>query len=88
MRLEDKIAIVTGGAMGTGQASALRFAQEGAKAAIVNVAGREGRQAEEMLREWEPECACTRLVTPAVSSFPFGVKKILFSLVSSFLDTH
>ena len=38
MRLKDKVAIVTGAAMGIGRAIALRFAQEGADIVIADVA--------------------------------------------------
>lgn len=39
MRLENKIAIVTGGASGIGRATVLKLASEGAKVAIADVAG-------------------------------------------------
>lgn len=56
MRLKNKIAIVTGGSMGIGQATAIRFAQEGAKVVVVDIAESEGRETERMLRQYEPEC--------------------------------
>jgi NAD(P)-dependent dehydrogenase (short-subunit alcohol dehydrogenase family) len=56
MRLKNKIAIVTGGSMGIGEATAARFAQEGAKVIVVDIAEREGRETERMLRQYEPEC--------------------------------
>ena len=36
-RLEDKVAIVTGGASGIGKASALTFAKQGAKVIVADV---------------------------------------------------
>ena len=36
-RLQDKVAVVTGGAMGLGQAVAERFAAEGAKLALGDI---------------------------------------------------
>ena len=44
MRLEDKVAIVSGAASGMGAATARRFAKEGAKVVIADMLEDEGRQ--------------------------------------------
>jgi 3(or 17)beta-hydroxysteroid dehydrogenase len=44
-RIEDKVAIVTGAASGIGRACALRFAHEGARVVLCDVAGAAGRDA-------------------------------------------
>lgn len=36
MRLQDKVAIITGAGQGLGEAFAMRFAEEGAKIAVVD----------------------------------------------------
>jgi NAD(P)-dependent dehydrogenase (short-subunit alcohol dehydrogenase family) len=41
-RLEDKVAVITGGASGIGRASARRFAAEGARVVVVDVADEAG----------------------------------------------
>lgn len=41
-RLQDKVAVITGGASGIGRAAVLRFAEEGAAAAIWDVAAERG----------------------------------------------
>jgi NAD(P)-dependent dehydrogenase (short-subunit alcohol dehydrogenase family) len=42
MRLKDKVAIITGGAHGMGEAEARLFAQEGAKVVVADVLAKEG----------------------------------------------
>lgn len=48
MRLQDKVAIITGGASGFGRGMALRFAQEGAKVVVADI---NGKGAESVARE-------------------------------------
>lgn len=58
MRLENKVAVITGGGSGIGRASAVRFAQEGAKVAI---AGRHQDKLEEtakIIRNEGGDCLC------------------------------
>ena len=50
-RLEGKVAIVTGGALGLGRATCIRMAQEGASIAILDVLEDDGRALEKDLQE-------------------------------------
>lgn len=51
MRLKDKVAIVTGGAMGIGKGIVTVFAQEGAKVVIADINEVAGRETEKELRD-------------------------------------
>lgn len=51
MRLKDKVMIITGGASGIGQATALLCAREGARVVVVDIADADGVNTERILRE-------------------------------------
>ena len=51
MRLTDKIALITGGGSGIGRQSALLFAKEGAKVAVVDLDEKSGRETASMIKD-------------------------------------
>ena len=61
MRLENKVALISGGARGMGAVEAHLFAQEGAKVVIGDVLEDEGRQTEAAVNEAGGECVFVRL---------------------------
>ena len=61
MRLENKVALISGGARGQGSAEARLFAKEGAKVVIGDILEEEGRQVEAEINELGGECLFVRL---------------------------
>ena len=61
MRLESKVALISGGARGMGAAEAKLFAGEGAKVVIGDVVDEEGRQTEAAIIEVGGECLFVHL---------------------------
>ncbi len=61
MRLENKVAFVSGGARGMGAAEAKMFAREGARVVIGDVLDEDGRQTEAEINELGGECLFVHL---------------------------
>jgi 3-oxoacyl-[acyl-carrier protein] reductase len=51
MRLKDEVALITGGGSGMGRAGAIRFAQEGAAVAVVDLNGEAAEQTAQQIRD-------------------------------------
>ena len=61
MRLENKVALISGGARGMGAEEAKLFAREGAKVVMGDILEAEGRQTEAEINESGGECLFVRL---------------------------
>ncbi len=69
MRLENKVALISGGARGMGAAEAILFASEGAKVVIGDVLEDVGRQTEAHINESGGECLFVRLDVTSESNW-------------------
>ncbi|MFW5793821.1 MAG: SDR family NAD(P)-dependent oxidoreductase [Bacteroidota bacterium] len=85
-RVEGKVAIVTGGALGIGRATCLLLAREGAKVAVTDIADEEGEKVVEEIKElggfakyWHVDTSNEDEVSTAFSSIAneFGSIEIL-----------
>ena len=74
MRLENKVALISGGARGMGAAEARMFAREGAKVVIGDVLEAEGRQVEAQINEAGGECVFVLLDVTQESQWQHAVE--------------
>ena len=77
MRLEGKVALITGGANGMGAAEAKLFASEGAKVAIADIMESEGRQIEAQIAEAGGEAMFVRLDVTSEQDWQEGVQRVV-----------
>ena len=73
MRLENKVALISGGARGMGAAEARLFAGEGAKVVIGDILEEEGRRTEAEINEAGGECLFLRLDVTSESDWQQAV---------------
>ena len=73
MRLEDKVALISGGARGMGAVEAKLFSREGAKVVIGDVLEDEGRRTEAEINESGGECVFVRLDVTSEESWQSAV---------------
>ena len=79
-RVDNKVAIVTGGALGIGRAACLLLAKEGAKIAITDILDKEGRQVEKEIKDGGGACQFWHLDV----SNEEEVKKTFVSIYNTF----
>lgn len=73
MRLQDKVAFITGAGAGIGQAIALHFAEHGAKIAVAEIVEERGRQTVSMIEGQGGEASFIGVDVSSVGSIKQGV---------------
>jgi len=73
MRLEGKVALISGGARGMGATEAKMFAREGAKVVIGDVLEEKGRQTEAEINETGGECLFVKLDVTSEAEWQMAV---------------
>ena len=74
MRLEGKVALISGGARGQGAEEARLFSREGAKVVIGDILEEEGQQLEAQINETGGECLFIRLDVTQASDWQHAVE--------------
>ena len=77
MRLNDKVAIITGGASGVGEATARLFAEEGAKVAIVDINTERGERVTHSIRNTGAEAIFVRTDLSSTSETRIMVETVV-----------
>jgi len=77
MRLNKKVAFISGGARGMGAAEARLFAQEGAKVVIGDVLNDEGHQIEAAINDWGGECLYVPLDVSSEESWSSAIAETI-----------
>lgn len=76
-RLQDKIAIITGGGTGIGEATCRRFAEEGARVAIFEISEQNGQTTAEALRAQGAEAEAFHVDVRDEQSVSAAVQKVI-----------
>lgn len=79
MRLKDKVAIVTGGAHGMGEAEARLFATEGAKVIIADILGSDAEQVAADIRAGGGEASAAKIDVTSEAEWRDLIAKALAS---------
>src|SRR5512139_288641 len=80
MRVENKVALITGGASGMGEAAAILFAKEKAKVIIADIDGAKGEEVAKRIKKEGGDCAFVKGDVSKVAD----VKKIIDVTIRTF----